>query len=199
MEYHQITAKSVITLDTTHLMKLIELFNSFYFRNEVGVGRTFLSSGRMESLMQCPQRGCLQTAGVESHHHILGPVLACTAHHQAKDAAGRKFGGFHPDLGGIVSQFFIIHHNGRPQRQQKLLSLYSLYPNFFFPPLSLMLCLDKERIPRYERQRQILPGNCLAFFPKAGGLVCGGGGRMRKPWYRVDQQKCVGISSHPEV
>lgn len=39
MEYHQITAESVTALDTSHLMKLIELFNSFYFRKEgVGVG-----------------------------------------------------------------------------------------------------------------------------------------------------------------
>lgn len=67
MEYHQIIAEIIIALDTSHLMKLIELFNSFYFRNEGWgwSGRTFLGSGKTESLIEYPQRSSLQTAELE--------------------------------------------------------------------------------------------------------------------------------------
>ena len=55
IEYHRITAEIKIALDTSHLMKLIELFNGFYFREE-GVERIFMGSGKMESLTEYPQQ-----------------------------------------------------------------------------------------------------------------------------------------------
>lgn len=138
MEYHQITAESVTALDTSHLMKLIELFNSFYFRKEgVGWGGwTFLSS----------RRSSPQTAEVESSHPTVGSALACAVHAQAEGAAAGMLDVSIQiwKVSSVSSSSSIILKGPRDNKN------FSPHVSAFFS-LCLILSLDKGRIPRYDR------------------------------------------------
>lgn len=123
----------ITALDTSHLMKPIEQFDGFYFRNEgVGVGKDLQRQWKDGILDRIPSKDAvlqLPGSGASRGWCCSLPGQGC----------GSPTGCLPPDCAG--TSVLIVHSNRRLQRQWTLLSigLESIL-------LCLMIYLDKERI-----------------------------------------------------
>lgn len=124
--------------------------------------KTSVGSGKTESLIEYPQKELSSNCwvGIMLSHSGVSISLGCALSGQG--CCRSWIGCLHPDLGDKLSSSSSTAMEGLRDNGS-----FCLLPhlNFFF--LYLMLYLGKERIPRYERYRQIVAWKLSCIFSKA--------------------------------